>query len=83
MNKRKNHQLNAAQKSTVIMTGTLSLPLCIGERAWIQTGHQFFTTSMVKKIMEVSEIGIRFETCNTIYDLRYEKIVKESGVMCA
>lgn len=83
MKKRKNRQLNTTQKFTVTMTGTPSLPLCIGERAWIKTSHQFFTTSMVQKIIEVSEIGIRFETCNTIYDLRYETVFKGNEVKCA
>ena len=83
MKRHRKQELQNVKKATVTMTGTLSLPLRIGENAWIRTRHQLFTTSMVLKIMEVAEDGIKFETCNTIYHLRYETISAESGVMCA
>ena len=83
MKKHRKEPLQNIKKTTVTMTGIPSLPLCVGEHAWIRTRHQLFTTSMVLKIMEVAEDGIKFETCNTIYHLRYETISAESGVMCA
>lgn len=83
MKRHRKEQLQNIKKSTVTMTGTLSLPLRIGEHAWIRTRHQLFTTSTVLKIMEVAEDSIIFETCNTIYNLRYETVSTESGVMCA
>ncbi len=83
MKRHRKEPLQNVKKTIVTMTGTLSLPLRIGENAWIRTRHQFFTTSMVLKIMEVAENGIKFETCNTIYHLRYETVSAESGVMCA
>lgn len=83
MKRHRKKQLQTTKKSTVTMTGTLSLPLRIGEYAWIRTCHQLFTTSTVLKIMEVAEDSIKFETCNTIYNLKYETISTESGVMCA
>lgn len=83
MNEHKKLQLSNTKKSTVTITGTLSLPLRPGERAWFRTSHQLFMTSKVQNILEVSESGVKFETCNTIYDLKYKTIFKESGMMCA
>lgn len=83
MKRHRKQELQNIKKATVTMTGTLSLPLRIGENAWIRTRHQFFTTSMILKILEVAEDGIKFETCNTIYNLRYETVPAESGVICA
>ncbi len=83
MKRHRKQELQNVKKATVTMTGTLFLPLRIGENAWIRTRHQLFTTSMILKIMEVAEDGIKFETCNTIYHLRYETVSAESGVMCA
>ena len=83
MKRHRKEQLQNIKKSTVTMTGTLSLPLRIGDHAWIHTRHQLFTTSTVLKIMEVAEDSIKFETCNTIYNLKYETISTESGVLCA
>ena len=83
MKRHRKQELQNTRKATVTMTGTPSLPLCIGENAWIRTRHQFFTTSMILKILEVAEDGIKFETCNTIYNLRYETVPAESGVRCA
>lgn len=83
MKRHRKQPLQTVKKTTVSMTGTLSLPLCIGESAWIRTSHQLFTTSMVVKILEVAEDSIKFETCNTIYHLKYTSISAESGVLCA
>ena len=83
MKRHQKQELQNIRKATVTMTGTLSLPLRIGENAWIRTRHQFFTTSMILKILEVAEDGIKFETRNTIYHLRYETVSMESGVICA
>ena len=83
MKRQRKEPLQNVKKTIVTMTGTLSLPLRIGENAWIRTRHQFFTTSMILKILEVAEDGIKFETCNTIYNLRYETVPAESGVICA
>ena len=83
MKRQRKEPLQNVKKTIVTMTGTLSLPLRIGENAWIRTRHQFFTTSMILKILEVTEDGIKFETCNTIYNLRYETVPAESGVICA
>lgn len=83
MNEHKNAQLGSTPKSTVTITGTLSLPLRPGERAWFRTSQQLFMTSTVQTILEVSESGVKFETCNTIYDLEYKTIFNESGMMCA
>lgn len=70
-------------KKELILTGTLSLPLKVGERAWIHVQNQTITTSVVKQIMEVSETGIVFETCNSIYRLDYARLPMCHGVMCA
>lgn len=83
MKRHRKKPLQTVGKTTVSMTGTLSLPLCIGESAWIRTRCQYFSTSMVLKILEVAEDSIKFETRNTIYHLRYETVTSESGVMCA
>lgn len=82
MKKLKKRQSQNTDKSTVTMTGVLSQPLCIGRHAWIRTSHQLCTTSAVLKILEVSEDGIKFETYNTIYHLKYAVIPFESGVKC-
>ena len=47
MKRHRKEPLQNVKKTIVTMTGTLSLPLRIGENAWIRTRHQFFTTSMV------------------------------------
>ena len=75
---------NPCKKQT-ILTGTLSLPLRIGERAWIRQTNQCITTSTVQKIWEVSEDYIIFETCNTIYRLQYARLPvgMAAEVMCA
>lgn len=73
----------SAPKKEITLTGHLSLPIHVGERAWIHTAGQFITTSLVKQILEVSEFGIIFETCNTIYNLSYTRVPIGTGVMCA
>lgn len=70
-------------KKELNLTGTLSLPLRVGERAWIYAQNQIITTSVVKQILEVSETGIRFETCNFVYRLDYARLPMRHGVMCA
>ncbi|BDF35866.1 hypothetical protein CE91St62_39280 [Lachnospiraceae bacterium] len=74
--------LTNARKKTQILTGTLSLPLRVGERAWITYGNQTITTSLVRYIWEVAPDSILFETCNTIYRLNYLSAAK-TEVMCA
>lgn len=83
MIKQKIKRINPTTKERVTMTGTLSLPLCPGERAWIRTRHQCMTTSTVETILEVSESGVKFETRDKIYHLRCKTIFQESGVVCA
>lgn len=83
MNEQKQIQLCSTTKSTITITGALSLPLRPGERAWFHTSHQVFSTSAVQRILEVSEGGVKFETCNTIYDLKNAITFNESGAMCA
>lgn len=82
MNESKLMYLSKEKKKQHILTGTLSLPLRIGERAWISYGSHTITTSKVMNIWEVSADGIVFETCNTIYKLNYEFYPK-TEVMCA
>ena len=71
------------EKKQVALTGYLSLPLRIGERALICHGCQTIMTSTVKTILEVSADGVVFETCNTIYSIVYALAPLESEVMCA
>lgn len=71
------------QKKQVALTGYLSLPLRVGERAFIRHGSQSIVTSTVKTILEVSADGVVFETCNTIYSIVYALVPLESEVMCA
>lgn len=71
------------QKKIFSITGSLALPLRVGERAFIYTSRHAMMTSNVKYILEVSENGIVFETLHTVYDLRYETIAKPTEVMCA
>ncbi|MDO4274136.1 MAG: hypothetical protein Q4D16_10730 [Eubacteriales bacterium] len=78
-------KIEKSNKKQVLLTGILSLPLRVGERAWIRQTNQCITTSTVEKIWEVSEDCIVFETCNTIYQLQYERfpIGMAAEVMCA
>ena len=59
------------KKKHQIITGTLSLPLRVGERAWISYSSQIITTTPVLRIWDVSADSILFETCNTVYELQY------------
>ena len=70
-------------KKAITVTGTLFLPLRIGERAWISTQTHTFMTTAVERILEVSRNNIVFETRNTQYNLKYETIPNETEVMCA
>lgn len=66
------------------LTGNLSLPLRVGERALIFQGYQpSILTSPVKEILEVSSYGIVFRTCNTLYRLNYAPTPDIAEVKCA
>ena len=45
--------------------------------------NQTFATSPVQSILEVSENGVVFETCNSIYRLSYTRVPMELEAMCA
>lgn len=81
--KNKKLTLHTTQKKEYVLTGILSLPLHLGERAWIYSYGQTFVTSPVQRILEVSENGVVFETCNSIYRLSYTRIPTEAEAMCA
>ena len=70
-------------KKAITVTGTLFLPLRIGERAWISTQTHTFMTTAVECILEISEDSIIFETRNTKYYLKYDTVPNETEVMCA
>nr|WP_217936759.1 hypothetical protein [Enterocloster clostridioformis] len=77
-------KINSIEQRELSLTGTLSLPLRLGERALIFQGtSQSILTSPVKEILEVSSYGVVFRTCNTIYRLSYTTAPNETGVMCA
>ena len=66
------------------LTGILSLPLRVGERALIFRGYQpSVLTSPVKEILEVSSYGVIFRTCNTLYHLNYTPMPDATEVKCA
>lgn len=69
-------------KKELHLTGYLSLPLRVGERAWI-ISNGIHPTSEVEKIWEVSESGVLFETKNIIYRLNYTTANAKTGVICA
>ena len=75
--KNTNITLHTTQKKEYVLTGILSLPLHLGERAWIYSYNQTFATSPVQSILEVSENGVVFETCNSIYRLSYTRVPME------
>ncbi|BFK89662.1 hypothetical protein NSB24_28675 [Blautia coccoides] len=81
MNNQKFISITSKKKKHRIITGTLSLPLKLGDRAWICYGNQIVTTSPVQCIWAVSADGILFETYNTTYQLNFIKANTE--VMCA
>lgn len=70
-------------KKELHLTGYLSLPLRVGERAWIISNLGIHPTSEVEKIWEVSESGVLFETKNIIYRLDYTTANAKTGVICA
>ncbi len=84
MMKEKLRKLTDTSLKELALTGYLSLPLRVGERALIiQGGQHSLLTSPVRKILEVSQYGIVFQTCNTIYRLSYTPVPNENEVMCA
>lgn len=56
-------------KKSATVSGTLMLPLCIGNRALILHEGGYIRTSKVETIHSVSANEIRFETRNTCYRL--------------
>ena len=70
-------------KKELHLTGYLSLPLRVRERAWIISNSGIHPTSEVEKIWEVSESGVLFETKNIIYRLDYTTANAKNGVICA
>lgn len=50
--KNTNITLHTTQKKEYVLTGILSLPLHLGERAWIYSYNQTFATSPVQSILE-------------------------------
>ena len=84
MIKEKIQKMNCVKKREIELTGTLSLPLRVGERALLLQGsQQSLLTSPVKEILEVSSYGVVFQTCNTRYRLSYTTIANTNEVMCA
>ena len=75
--------LHNTTKKEHLLTGVLSMPLHLGERAWIYTCNQTMITSPVQTILEVSENGVVFETCNSIYRLSYTRVPIVMEAMCA
>ena len=49
--KNTNITLHTTQKKEYVLTGILSLPLHLGERAWIYSYNQTFATSPVQSIL--------------------------------
>lgn len=70
-------------KKELFITGILSLPLRVNERAFFFTGYNSILTTPVQHITEVSVDGVVFETKNTIYHLTYSHQHSEVEVMCA
>lgn len=70
-------------KKQVVLTGTILLPLRPGDVAWIGCNGNTYTTSMVKRILEVSPESVVFETLHTIYRIQYTLIPAEEEVRCA
>lgn len=75
---------NTRNEKTISLSGFLSLPLRVNERAFIlQGGQNSILTSTVKEILEVSSSGVVFRTCNTLYRLSYTSVPNTNEVMCA
>lgn len=84
MTKEKIRKLSITKTKEQALTGFLSLPLRVGERALIfQDSQQSLLTSPVKEILEVSSYGVVFRTCNTTYRLSYMPAPNENEVICA
>lgn len=83
MTNQKIKELSRTEKATITLTGIVSLPLRIGERAMVRASSQTFLTSRVIQILEISTYGIVFETCNTIYNLTNTPVSDHREVMCA
>lgn len=83
MTKQNMKELSQPQKVIITLTGIVSLPLRIGERAMVCASSQTFLTSKVIQILEISTYGIVFETCNTIYNLANTPISDHREVICA
>ena len=82
----KNHNtlsITSRKKKEICITGSLSVPLRAGNQAWIFSTDRIITTSTVNQILEVSDNGVVFETCNTIYQLTYLLSPQKVEVMCA
>lgn len=75
-------KINSFDKKRVLLTGSLSLPLRVGECAFIRQQGQTLSTTTVIQILEASEFGVTFETCNTVYRLKYA-MFPVTEVMCA
>ena len=66
-------------KKQVVLTGTILLPLRPGGIAWIGCNGNTYTTSKVKRILEVSPASVMFETLHTIYRIQYALIPARRG----
>lgn len=75
---------HSQKEKELVISGLLSLPLRVNERAMIYRGGKgSILTSPVKEILEVSAYSVVFRTCNTLYRLSYTPISNENEVMCA
>lgn len=83
MRREKIIKLQNNRKKEIFVTGTLSLPLRVGERAWFFVNHRSVFTTSVEQILEVNFDGVIFQTRNTIYHLTYAHIPAKSEVICA
>lgn len=82
MREKKIRFIHPAKKEEQNITGTLTLPLKLGERAFIRYGSQSMVTSPVMQIWEVSRDSVTFETCHSLYRLSYTPC-PQTEVMCA
>ena len=56
-------------KRHVSLSGRLLSPLEEGQCALIQRGGDIIRTSRVVEILEVTDVSVRFETMNTVYQV--------------
>lgn len=61
------------KKHTYRFKGNLLYPVHEGYRAYIQSGDEFFCTSIVVDVLDNNENEIRFETVNSVYEVTLEK----------